>query len=344
MKFPYSTEELEKLYQDGYLAKQKHPELDIFILNYSQKCQFEQLWNPITLLCRGLVLDAEYNILARPIPKFFNIEEHKLEDIPNEPYEVTIKLDGSYINAFFVNGELIVSSRGSFTSDHAIKAREIINKKYKKIINAYRLDGLNLVFELLAPWNKIVVDYGEIEDLFLITAIENDTGDEVPYDLLVDFGFPIVKKYKNLTISELKDLNFDNEEGFVVKFESGFRIKVKFEDYVRLHRIVTNVSTKTIWEHLRDDKPLDDILNNVPDEFFKWVKFTIKNFENQYKEIEDYCKQNFKFFDTRKECALYYQTKKYPSVLFKMMEDKPYEQIIWKILKPKYEKPFKVEE
>ena len=344
MKFPHSIQELNRLHQEGYLNRQKHPELDIFILNYSQKCQFEQLWNPITLMCRGLILDANYNIIARPIPKFFNIEEHKPEDIPNEPYEILEKKDGSLIQIGWINDEIIISSRGSFTSDHAIKAREIIDKKYKKIIDAYRLDGLNLVFELVARFNKIVVDYGDIEDLFLITAIENDTGDEVPYNLLLDFGFPIVKRYENLSISELKRLNFENEEGFVIKFDSGFRIKVKFEDYVRLHRIVTNVSTKTIWEHLKDSKPLDDLLNNVPDEFFKWVKYTIKNFENQYKEIEDYCKQNFKFFDTRKECALYYQTKKYPSVLFKMMESKPYDQIIWKLIKPKYEKPFKIEE
>ena len=344
MKFPYSIQELEKLYQDGYLAKQKHPTLDIFILNYSQKCQFEQLWNPITKLCRGLVLDAEYNILARPIPKFFNIEEHKPEEIPDESYEITEKKDGSLIQIAWVNDEMIVSSRGSFTSDHAVKAREIIEKKYKKIINAYKLDGLNLVFELVAKFNKIVVDYGNIEDLFLITAIENDTGEEVPYEMLEDFGFPIVKRYKNLKISELKALNTDNEEGFVVKFKSGMRIKIKFEDYVRLHRIVTNVSTKTIWEHLKDNKSLEDLLNNVPDEFFKWVKFTIKKFENQYKEIEDQCKKDFKILETRKECALYYQTKKYPSILFKMMEDKSYDQIIWKIIRPKYEKPFKIEE
>jgi len=344
MKFPYSIKELEKLYQDGYLAKQKHPKYDIWIYNYSQKCQFEQLWNPITLMCRGLVLDSDYNVLARPIPKFFNIEEHKPEEIPNESYEILEKKDGSYISVFWVNGEMIVSSRGSFTSDHAVKAREIIEKKYKKIIDSYKLDELNLVFELVAKFNKIVVDYGDTEDLFLITAIANDTRDEVPYEVLQDFGFPIVKRYKNLKISELKELNSDNEEGFVVKFKSGMRIKIKFEDYVRLHRIVTNVSTKTIWEHLKDDEPLDDLLDNVPDEFFKWVKFTIKKFENQYKEIEEYCKENFKILETRKECALYYQTKKYPAVLFKMMEDKPYDQIIWKIIKPKYEKPFKIEE
>ncbi|MBC8147230.1 MAG: hypothetical protein H8E98_04525 [Bacteroidetes bacterium] len=344
MKFPYSIQELEKLYQDGYLAKQKHPTLDLWIYNYSQKCQFEQLWSPITKLCRGLVLDAEYNILARPIPKFFNIEEHKPEEIPDESYEITEKKDGSLIQIAWVNDEMIVSSRGSFTSDHAVKAREIIEKKYKKIINAYKLDGLNLVFELVAKFNKIVVDYGNIEDLFLITAIENDTGEEVPYEMLEDFGFPIVKRYKNLKISELKALNTDNEEGFVVKFKSGMRIKIKFEDYVRLHRIVTNVSTKTIWEHLKDNKSLEDLLNNVPDEFFKWVKFTIKKFENQYKEIEDQCKKDFKILETRKECALYYQTKKYPSILFKMMEDKSYDQIIWKIIRPKYEKPFKIEE
>jgi len=347
MKFLYSIQELNNLYQKGYLVKQKHPELDLWIYNYSQKCQFERLWNPITLLCRGLVLDSEYNIVARPMPKFFNIEEYKPEDIPNEPYEIFDKMDGSLIQVFWFNDEMIISSRGSFISDQAIKARDIIIKKNNQNHwNSFSMDDLTFVFEIIYKENKIVLDYGDIEDLFLITVIDNTNGKEI-IDFLNDFSkdldCPLVKKYKNLTFNELKSLNFKNKEGFVVRFESGFRVKVKFAEYVRLHRIVTNVSNKTVWEHLKDNKPLDNLLNNVPDEFFKWVKFTIDDFNNQYKEIEDYCKENFKFFDTRKECALYYQSTKYPIVMFKMMEDKSYDQIIWKMLKPKYEKPFKVE-
>ena len=45
---------------------------DIFIYNYSRSCTLEGVWNEATLQCRGIIVDKDYNILARPFEKFFN--------------------------------------------------------------------------------------------------------------------------------------------------------------------------------------------------------------------------------------------------------------------------------
>ncbi len=85
---------------------------------------------------------------------------------------------------------------------------------------------------------------------------------------------------------------------------------------------------------------MTDILDRVPDEFYDWVKMTELQLLNNFKAVEAKAKSEFKLLDTRKENALYYQTCSYPAILFKMMEDKPYDHIIWKMLRPKFEKPF----
>lgn len=37
--------ELNKLVKEGWLKFQKHPEADLWIYNYTPKCQYERHWN-----------------------------------------------------------------------------------------------------------------------------------------------------------------------------------------------------------------------------------------------------------------------------------------------------------
>jgi RNA ligase len=138
----------------------------------------------------------------------------------------------------------------------------------------------------------------------------------------------------------LKALEEDNKEGFVIKFRSDLRLKVKFEEYLRIHRIVTNVSNLSIWEALKTGVDLKEMMERVPDEFYDWVKKTVANFEDKFDEIEVICKIDFKILESRKETAVYFQTCRYPSVLFKMLDDKNYKEVIWKLLRPVYARPY----
>ena len=132
------------------------------------------------------------------------------------------------------------------------------------------------MFEILYPENRIVVDYGNKKELVLLAVIETPTGYEVPYQsVLPTYSkyFAVVKKH-DLTINnltDLKKLEEDNREGFVVRFEDGMRVKVKFCEYVRLHGILTNVSNLVVWEHLKNNYNFDELLDRVPDEFYDWL-------------------------------------------------------------------------
>jgi len=89
------TQLLNELILENYVRVNKHPDRDLFIYNYTAKAQYDRVWNEITLQCRGLILDASGNIIARPFPKFFNLGEMEDQVIPALPFDVFEKMDGS---------------------------------------------------------------------------------------------------------------------------------------------------------------------------------------------------------------------------------------------------------
>ena len=343
---------LEEYIDKGLVVKQNHPTLPLSIYNYSRTTQYDGMWDDITLNCRGLVLDLEGNIIAKPFPKFFNYEEHKPEDIPNENFEVYEKMDGSLGIIFHYEGEWLIATRGSFTSDQAIKGKEMLDKLNKSAL----IPGYTYLAEIIYPENRIVVDYGDTEKLVVLGAYNNETGKEVEVDEMVNEGWEVVMRYK--TWGEgydlLKEEISKDKEGYVIRFSGGMRMKIKGTEYVRLHRILTNFSTKDIWELLKNGEALEPFLERVPDEFDDWVKRTAMNLRYSFHSIDEragkyhdsfrYGKYNDKEVEpTKKEFAEY--VKQFPvelaAVMFKMWDKRPYDYIIWNMIKPKYEKPFR---
>jgi len=343
--------ELNKYIDGNLIMANKHPEYDIWILNYSPKVQAKKLWDEYTLSCRGMIIDAEGNILARPFQKFKNYEEHQPSEIDmSKKFEVFEKMDGSLIIVFYYEPrmEWIVASRGSFISEQSIEAKKMIDASVYDRLEKYA----TYLFEILYPENRIVVDYGKRKELVLLTVVETATGYEVPYEnVLSSYSqlFTVVPKY-DVTINnliDLKKLEEDNKEGFVVRFEDGFRVKVKFSEYVRLHGILTNVSNLTVWEHLKNSYNFDELLDRVPDEFYDWLKKTVNVLQQAFNDIERLALKEFVMIyhvngiAERKDFAAQALKSDNRSILFKLYDKKPYDEIIWKMIRPIYSKPFK---
>jgi RNA ligase len=393
---------LEKYHIDGLLQKQTHPTLDLTIWNYTPKVQYERLWDDITIQCRGLVTNSKGEIVARPFKKFFNYEEHKPEDLPNEFFEVYEKMDGSLgilfyyeyelsderrYNIWFNNnyetgmerffdpknlpdfdnpyyeptpktkGEWIMATRGSFTSPQAIKGKKLLEKyNFNRLHTDY-----TYLFEIIYKENRIVCEY-DYEDIILLGMIETKSGNEVNIhnsnedirfqNMISNIGFRVVMLYKTWGESYdlLKEEISNDREGYVIRFRNGFRMKIKGEEYKRLHRILTNISNRDIFEYVKEGKPLDEILDKVPDEFYNWVKETKENFEQQFKTIDLEYRLIFKNITERnniidkKTFAHYALSYTNSSILFAMFDKKEYKHIIWKIIYPSYSKPFKKDE
>ena len=274
---------IKNLVQEKFIRVQKHLTEELYIYNYSAKAQYERMWTEETLACRGLILDNLGNVVARPFPKFFNLGELEEQDIPNLPFEVFEKMDGSLGISYSIDGAFFVATRGSFVSEQAEFATQMLRTKYQEATQQMNEDYTYL-FEIIYPENRIVVDYGEREELVLLAVIDRQTGEEYPLD---DIGFPVVKSYDGISsIAELNALDEDDREGFVVKFANNFRLKVKFQEYLRLHRIITQVNSYNIWEYLKSGQSMDEILEKVPDEFYDWVKGVREELETAYDKIE----------------------------------------------------------
>lgn len=339
----FNLEELNRMIDEKYISVQKHPEAELYIYNYTPKTQYDSYWNDITLQCRGLILDGEMQVVARPFPKFFNLSEHKESEIPNLGFDVYEKMDGSLGIVYWHNDRPYVATRGSFDSDQATRANRILESRYGHVFDSFQRDKTYL-FEIIYPENRIVCDYGQTEDLFLLAVIDNHTGNDHP---LPDIGFPIVKKHDWITdMSQIMSENSDDREGYVIRFRNGFRVKVKFQEYCRLHKILTQVSNKTIWEHLSQGREFDELLERVPDEFYNWVKQTKSILENEFNSIQEESNVLFHRFyswgvgETRAEFAEYAKKQKYPAILFRMLDGKGHEDLIWKLVKPEFQKPF----
>ncbi len=339
-------ETLEKYYQDGLLLKQTHPIHDLTIWNYSPKVQYDRLWDDVTMQCRGLVTNSKGEIIARPFKKFFNYEEHKPEEIPNEEFVVYEKLDGSLGILFNYQEEWILATRGSFTSPQAIKGIELLKKyKYK-----YLPTDCTYLFEIIYPENRIVVDYGKEEKLVLLGSIQTNTGKEynINNENYEDLGFEIVTTYK--TWGEgydlLKEEISKDKEGYVIRFKNGFRMKIKGDEYVRLHRILTNVSNRDIWEYLKNGKSFDELLEKVPDEFNDWVRDTVKDLQNKFDTIKNNVEIDFKELINKKEFAEKIKDNPNKSFLFKRLDSysNQLNEMIWDSIYPTYSKPFKKDE
>lgn len=334
-----NKELLQKAIDNKLVSVQKHPSKDLFIYNYTSTVQYDKLWDEITLNTRGLIMDSEMNVIAKPFGKFFNLEEHTPEQLPNLPFEVFEKMDGSLGILYWVDDLPYIATRGSFDSEQSKAANRMLNSTYSYVIPKLE-KGKTYLFEIIYPQNRIVVNYGNMEALVLLTCIDNKTGIET----LPEIGFPTVIKYDGINdFTKLREVEKENSEGFVIRFSNGFRVKMKYAEYVRLHRIITGVSNVVIWEYLSQKRSLEELLEKVPDEFYNYIKKTSDELMNAFTGVLNECIKVFKEFPTRKESAMYFMQQKYPSILFMILDKKNTEAAIWKLVRPKYCKPFKTE-
>lgn len=148
------------------------------IFNYSDAAIYTPgAWgNPAVRQCRGLIVDPNGGIAARPWGKFFNhgqVEAGALD--LDAPVQVTDKLDGSLgILHYSGYGGRRVATRGSFESEQAIHATERLRRG-----PAQWPPGFTPLVEIIYPGNRIVVNYGQRDELVLLGGVWINSGEYV---------------------------------------------------------------------------------------------------------------------------------------------------------------------
>jgi RNA ligase len=341
--------------KDGYVRHQTHPDGSRVIFNYTNKAQYDNEWNDVTRRTRGLIVDSRTEqVVSRPFEKFFNwgqIPPDEQARLMNEPVDTYTKWDGSLGVLYGLHtGEHRVATRGSFTSPQALHATEILQTRYPTF---EPILGCTYLFEIVYPENRIVVDYKGMDDLVLIAVLDTATGKTLPkdpYDWPGPWNAPI--GYYSSLAEVLAAPQAVNSEGFVVHFpESDLRVKWKFSEYVRLHRILTNVSTLSVWDALANEQGIESWIDHVPDEFYTWVHQQVHRLEGDYKRALDEAVDTFEWIkkrvrrpewdkNARKEFALLAQTSEYRDVLFGLYDGKDISKRLWQRVRPAYDRPF----
>ncbi len=182
-------------------------------------------------------------------------------------------------------GEVRVSTPGSLQSDQAIWATRWVRAQssYSKVRKAYQSGRVRgAVSEILFPGSQVVVqyDYGQVQGIHLTAAqLTRDCG-RIQYashteleELAGEFGFGHCDIYDFESFDSLRDhlREVDDFEGFVLHWpESGFRLKFKADEYIRLHRIISRIHPNRISEAIDSNEAqaaesFDDILLVVRD-------------------------------------------------------------------------------
>lgn len=263
----------EEMRDGGYIRVQHHPDLPLHIANYAEKAQYEHVWNAATLTCRGLIFDDEGTVKARPYRKFFNYgDEQNTGPLDlGAPVVVTDKLDGSLGISYPTPDGPAIATRGSFTSDQAVHATHLLRRKYPD----FRPDpGFTYLWEIVFPANRIVLDYGDLDDLILHGVVSINLGSVWRADWSPEWTGPRAQFMPHPTLADaLAAAPRPNAEGMVVRYaDSDLMVKIKQEDYVALHRIVTGLNARTIWEWLGAGKTVGDLCATIPDDFHGWVE------------------------------------------------------------------------
>ncbi|MEU3922338.1 RNA ligase [Streptomyces sp. NPDC029004] len=386
-------QELAAALDAGHVSRKAHPELPLSIYTYTRTCQYERVWNHVTTRCRGLVADdATGEIVALPLPKFFNVGEHEAgrpyaPALPDEPFEVYDKVDGSLAVVFHYAGRWRVASKGSFISTQATWAQRLLDGKDTSAL----LPGVTYLAEILYPQNRIVVDYGDRRDLVLLAAFAKD-GTEVPLaQAAADWqGIgSVVTVWPAMPLAELLALAEANQlpggrtaegtdaEGFVLRFESGVRAKAKLSEYIRLHKVLTGVTERDIWRshgiqrfaglpakqlaqalgcsasdiEASGGKPLDTLLEQVPDEFDAWVREVIARIEKDVTDRERAIDEGYQSLShlAGDRGAFARAAKALPDAavrpaLFLRLDGRPTELVTYRSVRPEASDPFKTDE
>jgi RNA ligase len=106
---------------------------------------------------------------------------------------------------------------------------------------------------------------------------------------------------------------------------------------------MSKISSVTIWEHLSEGKPLDEMLDGVPDEFYEFIQDTVSELTGAYEALlaaSAAVRDQVRGLD-RKVAAeiISKQTTADKSLAFGLLDGLDMSKQAWKLVRPKHSVP-----
>jgi RNA ligase len=223
----------------------------------------------------------------------------------------------------------LIATRGSFHSEQAEWASQEIQEYFPGAFEP--LNNKTYLFEIIYRENRIVVDYGDYEGLMLLDVIDNETGfsDTDEFDNC-DWPDKVVRQHvPGFDSGQVVDIPAGGE-GFVFLWPAkNFRTKMKSAEYVEIHRMISRLSEKTVWEAMVAGKTRDEIKIGLPEEFHKWIDDVAGEILNRAGQILGLVGAEFEelkdrgLTENRRDFALAIKNNPLRKYLFLMLDNKP---------------------
>lgn len=309
---------------------------DLILFNYTQEAVYAAEWNFFERVSRGLIIDrVKGEVAARPFDKFFNWGEGgRTTDAPI--VSVTEKIDGSLGVLYRQDGKHKIATRGSFDGEQAQWATFFLQKNYPDLFAA---EEYTLLFEIVYPSDRKVVNYDGLEGLYLLAARNRFDG-TYAYPASVrmyarTFGFLQPSNMLAPSVDGILELCKrigPNQEGWVAEFADGQRFKFKGDAYLEIHRMITGLSFNRVLESVANGT-IEDVRRGLPEEYLTlvdgWVSAINTRVLAVSKMVESIYSNAPK--DTRKDFALY--ARQFPDLqkyLFLRLDGKDYKPVIYR--------------
>jgi len=289
----------QKAVADKRITGQKHPLYPYRIYKYSPQTVHARDWDDITMASRGLIVNEETGeILARPFSKFFNHNEATAPvELMQGPVIVAEKLDGSLGISFMTPEGLQITTAGGFSAEQAAHATALYRQKYEGKWEPR--EGTTYMWEIIYPENRIVVDYGNEDDIHLLGAVNIKTGKSIPLSQLKEWKWKRAVEHADIKSLDavLSSPERNNHEGFVVHYvNTDARVKYKHSEYLHHHRYATGITSRKIWENLRNEVDDTEWVKAAPEEFETYINETKGRIQQEFNQEYSRIKTSFNSF------------------------------------------------
>ena len=277
---------------EDYLKISDNTMLPVWIYNYDIIKSKGKL--KITNEARGLILDANKDIVSMSFPRFFNYGEGPAAEINWDNAHVEFKHDGTLIAVYAHRGKYFIQTRGRANADGPLlqdrsrtyydAVTEILKKKSNSSdpFAIFRKHNQNdkyvWVFEYVGPKNRHITPYKE-EDLILLAAFNKSVPGEIVAEhveaFAENYGISMPAKTHVSSIEDVYEIIDEIdvlEEGVVVIDNCNHRVKVKKPSFLAISRVKNNSI-----EDLRPRHFAEIVLNGDGDE--------VANYYPEYKPI-----------------------------------------------------------
>jgi hypothetical protein len=277
----------KKEYNNFFECLQLNQFNEFVLIRYGMADMQESMWTNKDSLyreCRSVVIDLlRDELVLTPFRKFFNLNEVDENDslivqkeIDNaKSIEFTNKLDGSMQSARWYNDNIFMAGSMAMDINHSWRLKDGYDKlteNHKRMIKEN--PQYTFIFEYISLNDAHVVLYKkQDEGLYLIGIRNSLTGKQLSYNQIKGFA----NKY-NVSMTKIENKNFNEilaeakikksseKEGWVINID-GHMIKLKCDDYIKLHRLLDKLSSiNVIIQNIADNK-YDDMIAKIPDTY-----------------------------------------------------------------------------